>query len=310
MNTNFQNIDGYIALQDLEKQQKLRELRTIISKVVPAETKETIAYKMPTFRYNGNLIHFAQFKNHIGIYPGPDPIEAFKEQLSCYKTSKGAIQIPNNKPLDEELIKNLVQYNVDKLKYKKGPNWTSYQENWQVLYEKMAQLILKTNLTKEFKWGTDVYTFQGKNVVGWAGFKHFFSIWFYNGVFLRDPYNVLISASEGKTKSLRQWRLNATTEFDEHKILEYIDESIQTIIDEKFISTNKGLIREPEGLLKEELEKNSALQHSFMKLTPGKRKDYIEYINDAKQEKTKLARLEKIMPMILSGIGLNDKYKR
>ena len=162
MNTNFQNIDGYIALQDLEKQQKLRELRTIISKVVPAETKETIAYKMPTFRYNGNLIHFAQFKNHIGIYPGPDPIEAFKEQLSCYKTSKGAIQIPNNKPLDEELIKNLVQYNVDKLKNKKGPNWTSYQENWQVLYEKMAQLILKTNLTKEFKWGTDVYTFQGK----------------------------------------------------------------------------------------------------------------------------------------------------
>ena len=152
--------------------------------------------------------------------------------------------------------------------------------------------------------------FKEKNVVGWAGFKHFFSIWFYNGVFLRDPYNVLISASEGKTKSLRQWRLNATTEFDEHKILEYIDESIQTIIDEKFISTNKGLIREPEGLLKEELEKNSALQHSFMKLTPGKRKDYIEYINDAKQEKTKLARLEKIMPMILSGIGLNDKYKR
>jgi uncharacterized protein YdeI (YjbR/CyaY-like superfamily) len=310
MNKDFQNIDEYIALQELEKQQKLRELRTIIAKVVPAETKETIAYKMPTFRYNGNLIHFAQFKNHIGIYPGPDPIEAFKEQLSGYKTSKGAIQIPHNQPLDIQLLENIVLYNVDKLKDKKGPNWTSYQDKWEELYAKMNMTISKRNLQKELKWGMDIYTYDGKNVLAWAGFKHFFSIWFYNGVFLCDPYNVLITASEGKTKSLRQWRLNETTEFDEHKILEYIDESIQTIIDGKFIPTEKGSKREPEGLLKEELEKNSELKKSFMKLTPGKQKDYIEYINEAKQEKTKLTRLEKITPMILSGIGLNDKYKR
>src|SRR5690606_40366710 len=95
MNTEFENIDAYIAFQEYERQAKMHELRSIIAGIVPIETKETISYGMPTYKFNGNLIHFGQFKKHIGIYPGPDAIEAFKDQLSCYKTSKGAIQIPN-----------------------------------------------------------------------------------------------------------------------------------------------------------------------------------------------------------------------
>lgn len=310
MNTDFQNIDAYIALQDTEKQQKLQELRAIILGVLPQETIETISYRMPTFRYNGNLIHFSQFKNHIGIYPGPDAIEAFKDQLSGYKTSKGAVQIPNNAPLDKKLIEYIVLYNVDQLKDKKGTNWTTYREKWLDLYEKMAQLILKTNLTKEFKWGTDVYTFQGKNIVGWAGFKNFFSIWFYNGVFLKDPYDLLISASEGKTKSLRQWRLEDNYQFDEDKILEYIQESIQAVRDGKSIPIEKRKTLQPQGILKEELANNVDFQNAFNRLTAGRQKEYIEYLNEAKQEKTQISRLDKIIPMILSGKGLHDKYKR
>ncbi|MCA5005122.1 DUF1801 domain-containing protein [Sphingobacterium bovistauri] len=310
MNVVFQNIDEYISLQESVNQQRLKELRQIIVAIAPSETKEIISYQMPTFRYNGNLIHFAQFKNHIGIYPGPDAIVAHKDQLSGYKTSKGAIQIPNTIPLDKNLIESLIHFNVEQLKDKKGPNWDSYRDQWLDLYEKMSQLILKTNLTKEFKWGTDVYTFQGKNIIGWAGFKNFFSIWFYNGVFLTDPYQVLVNASEGKTKSLRQWRVKDNSDFDEKRILEYIQESIQTILDGKTIPIEKGSSKAPEGILKDELTNNKPFHEAFYKLTAGRQKEYIEYINEAKQDKTKIARLEKIIPTILSGKGLNDKYKR
>jgi len=308
MNTEFENIDTYIAFQEYERQAKLHELRSIIAGIVPIETKETISYGMPTYKFNGNLIHFGQFKKHIGIYPGPDAIEAFKDQLSCYKTSKGAIQIPNEVPLKRKLIESIVLFNVNLLKDKKSPNWTAYRGQWEELYEKMAQLIQKTSLKKEIKWGMDIYTYEGKNVVGWAGFKHFFSIWFYNGVFLADPYKVLVAATEGKTKSLRQWRLQESTPFDEDKILEYINDSIQTIVDGKFIPIERKIL-EPIGILKEELVNNSDLNKAFNALTTGRQKEYIQYINEAKLDKTKASRLEKIAPMILSGKGLHDKYK-
>ncbi len=136
----------------------------------------------------------------------------------------------------------------------------------------------KTALKKEIKWGMDIYTYNSKNVVGWGGFKNFFSIWFYNGVFLSDPYNVLITATEGKTKSLRQWRLTSNDEFNESKILEYINESIQTIVDGKEIVAEKGKLKEATGLLKDYLQDNKELQNAFSQLTPGRQKEYIEYL--------------------------------
>lgn len=310
MNSNFQNIDEYIQQQDAEFQKKLLELRQIILQAAPKETEETISYKMPTFRYNGNLIHFAQFKNHIGLYPGPKAIEEFKDELIAYKTTKGAIQIPNNQNLDKALIHKIVQLNAAELANKKDTRWTQYREQWLDLYEKMSDLLAKTPLEKELKWGMDIYTYKGKNVVGWAGFKKFFSVWFYNGVFLNDPYKVLIAASEGKTKALRQWRFAESSAFDEVKILEYIHESMQTIDDGKYVPAQKAIAVKPEGILKDELVKVAEFNKAFEKLTPGRQKEYIIYINEAKQEKTKISRLEKIKPIILSGRGLNDKYKR
>lgn len=174
----------------------------------------------------------------------------------------------------------------------------------------MNQLILQTELKKEFKWGTDIYTLNGKNVIGWAGFKNFFSLWFYNGVFLEDRDNVLVTASEGKTKALRQWRFKSVQEMDSQKILSYIDESIQTIIDGKEIKIERTPAQPPEGFLKEALEQDRVLKQAFDNLTPGKQKDYTAYINEAKQEKTKQTRMEKITPLILEGKGLHDKYKR
>ena len=189
--------------------------------------------------------------------------------------------------------------------------WHQYRDSWPEAVEIMQNIVSRfTELRKEFKWGTDIYTFQGKNVIGWGGFKNFFSIWFYNGVFLEDKEKVLISASEGKTKALRQWRFTDAVQMDEKKITAYVAEALQVAKDGKEIKPEKSVPLKPEGLLSEHLQADPTFLQAFERLTPGKQKEYIEYINEAKQEKTRLTRLEKIKPMVSEGKGLHDKYKR
>lgn len=91
MNNTFSTIEQYIESFDGEKQATLWEILRIIRNVAPTDAVETISYKMPTVRYNGNLIHFALFKNHLGVFPGPDAIVHFASELKIYKTSKSAI---------------------------------------------------------------------------------------------------------------------------------------------------------------------------------------------------------------------------
>lgn len=105
-------IDEYIATFDDEIQKILHEVRQTIKEVVP-EVEEKISYQMPTFYLKGNLVHFAAFKNHIGFYPAPSGIAAFKEELSQYKGAKGSVQFPLDKPMPLELIKRIVKYRVD-----------------------------------------------------------------------------------------------------------------------------------------------------------------------------------------------------
>ncbi len=306
----YRTIPEYIAQFAPSQQMILNRLYEVIRKNAPEGTTETISYQMPTFRFNGNLMHFALYKNHLGLYAGASAISHFTDRLKMYKTSKGTVQLPLDKPLPEKLIKELLLFNVEALKAKKGPNWEKSYEKWNDAEELMEQILTKTTLEKTFKWGSDVYTYKGKNVVGWGGFKNFFSIWFYNGVFLKDPYHVLIAASEGKTKSLRQWRFTKVSDMEEDKILSYIQESVQTIEEGKEIKPEKREEKIPEGKLQENLTNNPALYQAFYTLTPGKRNEYILYIEEAKQEKTKIARLEKIIPLILEGKGLHDKYKK
>lgn len=182
-------------------------------------------------------------------------------------------------------------------------------ERWSEELSLLSSIIIKAPLDKAIKWGSEVFTYNGKNVVSYGGFKNYFAIWFYNGVFLNDRYKVLVSATEGVTKSLRQWRFNSRDEVDENKILEYIYDAIEV--------EKKGLKIKPEKfkqiempkLLADELDKDEILKDAFYQFTPGKQKEFMEYITYASQETTKLNRLEKIKPMILEKIGLNDKYK-
>jgi uncharacterized protein YdhG (YjbR/CyaY superfamily) len=105
------NIDEYIAGFPAPIQQLLEEMRATIRKAAPA-AQEVIKYAIPTFTLNGNLVHFAAFKNHIGFYPAPGGIEAFKKELSAYEGSKGTIRFPFDKPLPLALISKIVKYRV------------------------------------------------------------------------------------------------------------------------------------------------------------------------------------------------------
>src|SRR4051812_26060035 len=106
-----QNIDEYISGFPEDIQKILETMRTTIHKAAPGAA-EIISYAIPTFYLKGNLVHFAAYKNHIGFYPAASGIEAFKEKLSAYKTSKGAVQFPIDKPLPLSLISKIVKYRV------------------------------------------------------------------------------------------------------------------------------------------------------------------------------------------------------
>ena len=104
-------IDGYIAAQPEEARPVLNKIRKIIRKTAP-KAQEKISWGMPTFWQGENLIHFAAFKKHIGIYPGDLSHIPFLQKLSGYKTTKGAIQFPLDKPIDYELIAEITKFRV------------------------------------------------------------------------------------------------------------------------------------------------------------------------------------------------------
>ncbi len=109
--TNFKSIDEYIKTFPVYVQKILKQVRQTIKEAAP-ESEETINYQIPTFKLNGNLVHFAAFKNHIGFYPAPSGQKAFEKELSVYKSGKGSVQFPLDKPIPLALIKRIVQYRV------------------------------------------------------------------------------------------------------------------------------------------------------------------------------------------------------
>jgi uncharacterized protein YdhG (YjbR/CyaY superfamily) len=106
-----QTIDEFISMFPLDVRNRLKKLRKII-KESAGQAEETISYGIPTFKLNGNLVHFAAYKNHIGFYPTSSGIEAFKKKLLPYKWAKGSVQFPLNKPIPFDLVKKIVVYRV------------------------------------------------------------------------------------------------------------------------------------------------------------------------------------------------------
>ncbi len=182
---------------------------------------------------------------------------------------------------------------------------------WKEALLLLRNILTSTSLEEAIKWGMPVYMLNNKNVAGFIAFKSFIGIWFYQGVFLKDPQKKLINAQEGVTKALRQWRFTSIEEIQKEReiILEYLEEAIQNQREGKEIKPdrNKPVLIPPE--LENAFSENPALKDGFHGLSLAKRREYAEYITTAKRVETRQSRLEKITPMILDGIGLNDQYK-
>lgn len=111
MNVQYSTIDEYIDMFPQDVQQKLREMRAVIRRAAP-DAAEAIRYGIPTFRQNGNLVHFAAFRTHIGFYPTPSGIEKFRKELSAYVLKKGTVQFPLDEPVPYDLVERIVRFRV------------------------------------------------------------------------------------------------------------------------------------------------------------------------------------------------------
>ena len=165
--------------------------------------------------------------------------------------------------------------------------------HWGSELEILKTIIAKTTLVETNKWGGCVYVYNNQNIVGIGGFKNFFTLWFFNGAYLKDEKKHLINANEGVTKSLRQWRFTSKSEIIEDEILAYIREAIENEEQGKIIKPvkRKEAIVIPE-LLQKELDSSVSLKNAFQKFSPYKQKEFIEHIETAKRDETKLARIE------------------
>lgn len=174
----------------------------------------------------------------------------------------------------------------------------------------LRDLIRSTELIETVKWGIPVYTINDKNVLGIAAFKSYVGLWFYNGSFLKDDDGVLFNASEGVTKAMRQWRFTSVDEIDDSLVIKYLHEAIQNQKQGKELKPerNKPIIIPDE--LQIEFAEDKELESCFNRFTPGKQREFADFVSSAKQAETRKARIQKIIPLILENIGLNDKYRK
>lgn len=193
-------------------------------------------------------------------------------------------------------------------RHKTADEFIGTQKQWKDELITLRKIIKSTELVEAIKWGVPVYTVDGKNVVGLGAFKSYFGIWFFQGVFLKDKSKKLINAQEGLTKGLRQWRMLSADEIDENLLIAYLEEAIQNQKDGKEIKSEKKPLVIPNEL-KKAFKSNANVEKAFDQFTLGKKREFAEYISEAKREDTKQKRLEKIVPMILDKVGLNDKYR-
>lgn len=174
----------------------------------------------------------------------------------------------------------------------------------------LRSVLLELPFEESIKWGAPVYVYKGKNIVGLSAFKNHFGLWFFQGVFLADEVKVLENAQEGKTQAMRQWRFYKIEDIQSELVKQYALEAIKNSEEGKELKPKRNT--KPIQIPKElqiELDKNERLKEAFNTFSLSKQREYTTYISEAKRKVTKLKRLEKIIPMILNGTGLHDKYK-
>jgi len=180
-------------------------------------------------------------------------------------------------------------------------------EKWQAEFKQLRTIILDCGLTEELKWGQPCYTFQDSNIVLMHGFKEYCALLFFKGALLNDANDILIQQTEN-VQSARQIRFTNAKEIVKLKniLKAYIYEAIEVEKAGLKVKLKKTSdFRVPEEFQKK-LDKNRALKEAFDALTPGRQRAYIFHFSQPKQSKTREARVEKYIPQILDGKGLND----
>jgi uncharacterized protein YdeI (YjbR/CyaY-like superfamily) len=180
-------------------------------------------------------------------------------------------------------------------------------QKWQKEYQKLRTIALSCGLNEELKWGCPCYTFDGSNIVLIHGFKEYCAFLFFKGALLNDPEGILIQQTKN-VQSARQIRFTNVREIAkmEKALKAYIYEAIEVEragLKVKLKKTEEFTI--PEEFQKK-LDKRPTLKKAFNALTPGRQRGYIFYFSQPKQSKTRESRIEKSIPQILEGRGLND----
>jgi uncharacterized protein YdeI (YjbR/CyaY-like superfamily) len=178
---------------------------------------------------------------------------------------------------------------------------------WQAETKVLRKIALETGLTEELKWGQPCYTLDGKNLFLIHSFKNYVAILFMKGVLMKDPKKILVQATEN-VQSARQIRFTTLAEVKTSAavIKKYLNEAIAVEESGAQVPMKKAADFEIPAEILKMLKKTTSLLPAFKKLTPGRQRAYILHFTSAKQEATRISRIEKVTPKILAGKGLND----
>ena len=178
---------------------------------------------------------------------------------------------------------------------------------WQAETKALRKIALETGLTEELKWGQPCYTLDGKNLFLIHSFKNYVAILFMKGVLMKDPKKILVQATEN-VQSARQIRFTTLAEVKTSAavIKKYLNEAIAVEESGAQVPMKKAADFEIPAEIVKMLKKTTGLLPAFKKLTPGRQRAYILHFTSAKQEATRISRIEKVTPKILAGKGLND----
>lgn len=181
------------------------------------------------------------------------------------------------------------------------------EERWRPEFEALREVVLPSGLSEEMKWGKPTYTLEGQNVVLMHGFKDYAALLFMKGALLKDEDKVLVQQTEN-VQSARQIRFTSVDEIKrmDNLLKAYIDEAI--LVEKSGAKVEKKTTAEfaVADEFKARLEGDGALKAAFEGLTPGRQRGYLLYFSGAKQAKTREARIDKCVPLIMAGKGLDD----
>lgn len=182
-------------------------------------------------------------------------------------------------------------------------------ELWADEQRRLRDILQSTGLTETIKWGGPCYTYKGKNVVGVGAFKSYFGLWFHQGALLADKHDVLINAQSGKTRAQRQWRMQAASDVKAAIIRKYVREACEHIDAGREIRPDRRKPLVVPDDLRAALRRRKGATAAFNGMRKGLQREYADYVGDAKRDDTRKRRIEKILPMIIAGKGLNDRYR-